>query len=376
VPASDCNRWNLACPNQVKTEPVPQTGGLREFRNGNELGHHLLRTGRCHHHRFAEVGLGVSRRMRQRHKHLALAQFPYPPSGGNLPQDNTFLRPVQPTETATLSLTGSFTAGGGIKPLYAIKEIGNFGAPERYRFYSWLPVFTSEVDINQSVSAGNEPTGYRTRVDPDSISVGGALWKVTPFKHGPFYDLTTHLQLFDFEFARTDPTSAYVGGFGTQAVTKPWQNQSGSVALTGDLYFGIEAGHNLDKPNVLDSVAVDLSHYNGIFRGVFGSDATFAVESADWTTVVFSLIGTYRVRIPTMDEPFVTDLHGNKEVGLSTKARNWVDITATYNPFHWKYFSFQAEYKYGEKPPVFSFVDHSVTVGINLSAIQPSLAKF
>ena len=55
--------------------------------------------------------------------------LPYPPSGGNLPQDNTFLRPVKPTETATLSLTGSFTAGGGIKPLYAIKEIGNIGAP-------------------------------------------------------------------------------------------------------------------------------------------------------------------------------------------------------------------------------------------------------
>jgi hypothetical protein len=31
----------------VKTEPVRQTGGLREFRNRNQLGHHLLQTGRC-----------------------------------------------------------------------------------------------------------------------------------------------------------------------------------------------------------------------------------------------------------------------------------------------------------------------------------------
>src|ERR1035438_8575463 len=47
VTASDGNRRNLACPNQVKTEPVRQTRGLREFRYGYQLGHHLLRTRRC-----------------------------------------------------------------------------------------------------------------------------------------------------------------------------------------------------------------------------------------------------------------------------------------------------------------------------------------
>lgn len=44
--ASDRYRWNLVCPHEVETEPIRQTGRLREFRNGNQLGHHLHRTGR------------------------------------------------------------------------------------------------------------------------------------------------------------------------------------------------------------------------------------------------------------------------------------------------------------------------------------------
>jgi hypothetical protein len=301
-------------------------------------------------------------------------QYPNPPN--TLPNDNRFLRPVKASETATLSLTGSFAAGGGSKPVYAIKEIGNFGAPEKYRFHTLLPLFTSEIDINQSVKAGSEPAGYRSRVDPDAISVGGALWRVKRWNHGPVFDFTSHLQLADFEFSRKDPASSYVGGFGSVVVMKPLQNKNGSVVLNTDIYLGLEAGHNLKKPTALDGVPVDLSHYSTILRGVPGADVNFSVESADWTTVVFSVGAVYRVRLPAFDEPFITDYHRQKAVGLNTKARNWVDVTATYNPFHWRYFSFQTEYKYGSLPPIFSLVDHSVTVGINLSAIQTSLAKF
>jgi hypothetical protein len=297
-------------------------------------------------------------------------------SGTKLPQGDKFFSPVAANQTATVSLTGSFSAGGGTKPIYAIKGVGNIAPTERYRVLTMLPVITSEIDINQSVKASNEPAGYRSRIDPDSISVGGALWKVTPYSHGPLFDLTMHLQLADFEFARTDPSSAYTGGFGVEPIDKPWQNKTGTVALNSNLYFGLEAGRNLKKPSTLDTVPVDLTHYGTILRGVTGADVNFAVQSSDLTTVVFYTGATYRVRLPAFDEPFVTNLHQTESVGLSTKARNWVDVTLGYNPFHWQYFSFTAEYKYGSLPPLFSLVDHSATIGITFSAIQSSLVKF
>jgi hypothetical protein len=43
----DRNGRNLARPNQVKTEPVRETSGLRELRNCNKPRHHFHRTGRC-----------------------------------------------------------------------------------------------------------------------------------------------------------------------------------------------------------------------------------------------------------------------------------------------------------------------------------------
>lgn len=304
---------------------------------------------------------------------LALA---YLPAGTTLAQDTSFFSPVAANQTATVSLTGSFTAGGGTKPIYAIKEVGNIAPFDRYRVMGMLPVVTSEVDINQSVKAGSEPAGYRSRIDPDSISVGVALWKVKPVQKGPLYDLTMHLQLADFEFARTDPSSAYTGGFGIEPIAVPWQKRDSTVALNSDLYFGIEAGRNLKKPTTLDGVAVDLSNYNTIVRGVTGADLNFAVASSDLTATIFSVGATYRVRLPAFDEPYVTDFHQTKAVGVSTKARNWVDVTFGYNPFKWQYFKLTAEYKYGSQPPVFSLVDHSATIGVTFSALQSSLVSF
>ena len=306
----------------------------------------------------------------------------YPPPGTTLPQQARFFSPVTASQPATVSVTGSFSAGGGTKPIYAIKELGNIAPVERYRLFanhpsiSSLPILTSEVDINQSVNASGEPAGYRSRIDPDSISVGAALWKVKPYSHGPLYDLTLHLQLADFEFARTDPASAYTGGFGLEPINKPWQNSTGTIALNSDLYLGIEAGRNLTRPKTLDGIAVDLSRYDTILRGVTGADLNFAIQSEDLSAVVFSAAATYRVRLPAFDEPFVTEFHQTKSVGLSTKPRNWVDLSLGYNPFHWQYFSFTAEYKYGSQPPIFSLVDHSATIGITFSASQSSLVKF
>ena len=116
--------------------------------------------------------------------------------------------------------------------------------------------------------------------------------------------------------------------------------------------------------------AVDLSRYNAIFRAVVGSDAVFALASADRSADAFSISGTYRVRLPAFDEPFVETLHQATSVSLTTKPRNWVQANVNYAPWRFKFLSLNAKYEYGELPPLSTLVNHQFTVGSTLQAVK------
>ena len=107
-----------------------------------------------------------------------------------------------------------------------------------------------------------------------------------------------------------------------------------------------------------------------LFRSVIGSDAVFAVASADRSADVFSISGSYRVRLPAFDEPFVETLHQATTVSLTTKPRNWVQANVNYAPWRFKYLSLNAKYEYGELPPLFMLVNHQITLGFTLKAVQ------
>jgi hypothetical protein len=132
----------------------------------------------------------------------------------------------------------------------------------------------------------------------------------------------------------------------------------------------MEAGRNLYRPKMVETIPVDLSRYSGIVRGYAGADAKFGIISGDRTADVFSITGTYRVRIPAMDEPFLETLHNVTSFDMTTKSRHWIESDIAYSPQGWKYFSLTATYQYGVLPPFFELVDHKFTFGIRLQAMQ------
>ena len=80
------------------------------------------------------------------------------------------------------------------------------------------------------------------------------------------------------------------------------------------------------------------------------------------------------MRLPAFDEPFIKTTDSVTTVSLTTKPRHWVELDLSYSPFAFKYIAFTAQYQYGDLPPVFTLVDHKVSVGLTLKAAQSSKA--
>jgi hypothetical protein len=295
--------------------------------------------------------------------------FSYAPAKSN--SAKSFFSPVGSTDQPDVLLSGTFLAGGNTKPIYTLHQQAGLYAPPPWNLLGFAPGLTSSVWINQNA----QPPNNRTRLDPDSIQAGLSLWRVSAIQKGILYGATTQVNLLNGEFARSDPSSNITAGFLTSLVLKRKRLSDSGFAT---LYpaFGLEGGHNLNHPNQLQGAPVDLSRYGPIFRGVFGADSTIGIASPDRTANVFAITGSYRLRLPAMDEPFVQTRHEQTTAYLTTKARSWVEVSITYAPWKWKYLALNAKYEYGSLPPIFSLVDHQVSAGLLLQAKQrkkPSL---
>lgn len=280
-----------------------------------------------------------------------------------------FCAPAQGSP-ADVSLSGSFLAGGGTKPIYSFELKGGlYKRDEAPHLLGFHPGVTSTVEVNQYA----QPPNNRTTIDPDSITAALAFQRLKPLSKRPagLYGLQFDEALPSGEFCRTDPSSNIIFRssllFGLRSISSPKH-----PSLYGTIYpvIALEAGKNLNKPATIAGSPVDLSRYNGILRGVLGTDAVFAVASEDRASDVFSVSGTYRVRLPAFDEPYVETLHQVTTVSMTTKARNWIEANVSYAPWRFKYLSLTAKYEYGELPPLFTLVDHQFTIGFTLQAVQ------
>lgn len=269
---------------------------------------------------------------------------------------------------ADVSVSGSFLAGGGTRPIYSLELKGGlYKSDEARGLLGFHPGVTAMVEINQDAQPPDTSSG------PDSIMAAIAFQKLKAFRKSNFglYGLQFDEALPSGEFSGTDPSSNIIFrssmllGFSSISSAR-------HPSLYGTVYpvFALEAGKNLSKPSTIAMTAVDLSQYNAIFRGVFGSDVVFAVASADRSADVFSVSGSYRLRLPAFDEPFVKTFHQVTTVSLNTKPRNWIQANVNYAPWKFKYLSLNAKYEYGELPPLFVLVDHQFTIGFTLQAVQ------
>ncbi len=289
----------------------------------------------------------------------------------NKPPDAVpYLCPTPSGGSPDLSFSGTFTSAGGSKPLYQFELLGGLYAHKDLgdALARFRPGFTTKTEINQNSSTPNS----RTTFDPDSVTAGFAFQRLRYFRNAPFdlYGIQFDETLPGGEFTRKDPTSNIVVSSSAQFILRPF-SQRGSL-LYGTLYplIGVEVGHNLNKPRMMDSVAVDLSNYNAIVRGVGGANATFARKSKDYKSDVWSVTASYLVRLPATNEPLVKTIHEVTTVQLTDRARHWIEVDSNISPWSFKYLAITAKYQYGELPPAFKFVNNSFSIGLTLKAIQ------
>lgn len=252
-----------------------------------------------------------------------------------------------------MSFSSAFTAAGSSKSLYQFELLGGLYAHQDLgkTLLRFRPGFATKTEINQNCST---PTG-RTTFDPDSITAGLAFQRL---KYLPNHQLDLSGTQYDEtlpggEFTRKDPTSNIVVSSTTQFILRPFTKR-GSL-LYGTLYplVGIEAGHKLNKPAMIDGAAVNLSNYNAILRGVGGANASFARKSKDHKSDIWSLTASYLVCIPAMDELLVKTIHEVTSAQLTSRARHWLEVDGNISPWSFKYLAVTAKYQYGDLPPAF-----------------------
>jgi hypothetical protein len=292
------------------------------------------------------------------------------------PGKPAFLCPPTDGAPPDISISGTFIAGGGTKPIYTFQLIGGLYAPNPVDWlWKFSPGVSAAVNINQNLS----PPNNRTTFDPDSIIAAFSLQKLVNIKRGNRLGLTGlefDESLPGGEFSRSDPSSNIIFASTMTYVFKPIRGEK-HPRYYGTVFpiMGIEAGKNLNKPQMIAKTPVDLSHYDAILRGYAGADVTFGIMSNDKTattpaTDAFTITGSYRVRLPAFDEPFVETMHQVTTVTETTKARNWFEGDINYAPWSFKYLTLTAKYQYGELPPLFNLVDHAFTLGITFQAVQ------
>ena len=301
-----------------------------------------------------------------------------PPANKNCDNANPEMRPnycpVSGAVPPDVSVSGNFLAAGGTKPIYQLEVLANVYRPKPVeQLWNFNPGINLAVEINQNT----KPPNNRTRFDPDSILVSAAFRRIQHIGKGLLYGIEFDEALPGAEFSRSDPSSNLIFKSNAMFVLKPWQPTD---RVYGTLYpvIGIEGGKNLNRPGMLAMTAIDLTHYDAITRGLLGAEATLGLSSADSKTDDITLTGSYRVRLPVFDEPFIRTEHEITSVMLTTRARHWVEVDLNITPAKFKFLAFTVKYQYGELPPVFNMVDNKLTIGLTFKAVQsnkPTIAS-
>ena len=276
-----------------------------------------------------------------------------------------------------MSLTASYLAAGGTKPIYnlSLKGALQFSGD----VLSFNPAISTDIEINQNL----KPPVNSTTFDPDSITAGLTFTRVVAARYAEpnqnqqpaqdhlFLGAKLMFALPDFEFSTSDPSSNFIFNPAATFVLNSWQPpKHPSLYATLYPFMALEIGENISKPASIEKVPVNLANYSAIMRGVLGADAKLAITATDHKSDTFSLTGSYRVRLPAFDEPEVRTLHRVTTVDLTTKARHWFEGDINYAPWSFKYLAITGKYQYGELPPLFKLVDHCFTLGLTLQASQ------
>jgi hypothetical protein len=295
------------------------------------------------------------------------------------------LQQAKSRDAADLYVSGTYIAGVGTKPIWAIDaKAGYSDAPEKVPVLNWFfksspPNLRFGIYGELTTNPDTQPPVDRTQVDPDSIVGYTTLFQTVRLAHNPFfYGLKWEAQPVGGEFSRKYPSSNLISGGRVRLVRVLASEKRWGADLIPSL--GFEGGKSLNSPGILFMRPVDLHGYHAIARLRTGADANLywyrRVPTPD-DTYAFTLNGSWVARVPFTAEPFTTtaylpDLQDatkitrQQVVEVRKNTRHYVHVSAAWNVT--KLFGLQAEYKYGALPPLFELVQHQVSIGLLFKA--------
>jgi hypothetical protein len=251
--------------------------------------------------------------------------------------------PAKGSADADIYLSGSVTAAEGAKPAYAVvAKLGYlFGLGTDGRLGSLGP--SSDFALNQNASANS-----------NHIKAAAAYEKFFPMASSAGWMF--HSNFIGGEFDQKGTTKNLVSDLSMRLVL-PSVHLDTHTFVTMDFLFGYEGGKNYQAPQ-----GVVLGSFDRKLLGATGYYLLLHPGPFDRIT----LTGEYRVRLPSIAEPFVPSSNATTIFTLKPRHHAAVDLNVMLS----KAIGITAQYRWGSLPPLFQFVNHSVVVGLVLQLKQ------
>ncbi|MBI5281228.1 MAG: hypothetical protein HY858_06045 [Candidatus Solibacter usitatus] len=261
---------------------------------------------------------------------------------------------------ADIDITAGWQVGENVKPLYfwSVKAgcPSPLGAGAKYGKLG--PTFSAEASQQQNA-------------DPDSMKAAIAYRKDLPI--GNRRDgWQFNADLLSYEFERKIAKEPVLSDAGRPVLRKyidknsnltwtsnakyvnPWKRMNWTLGLAG-----FESGRAVSR--TVKSTSSDREE-QGVARLLFDLDLQKPLFRQG--RPVLELHGYHSLRLPFRQEPFQRVGENGGEMYLTNKPRHWTLIEASWLITKGAKIGFQ--YKRGSLPPSFEFVDHQLTVGLNL----------
>ncbi|MGI4829112.1 MAG: hypothetical protein ACRYFU_13100 [Janthinobacterium lividum] len=280
-------------------------------------------------------------------------------SGWQLPS----FRFTEDKRNPNLDVTGSLQTAVGATPLY-----------------SWTVLARYPIEHNGRVSIfrfGPQFTGIasqQTNGDPDSLnaSAAGELDFPLVCLAGRFVPINLLFNPINYEFERKAKQEAILSsGLPT---LHAYQRKNTNLIASGQVqiveaFLPVNVNLNLGTEigTAISRSAVNLTSQTGYsdspLRAVAAADVYFNLPTVARYPLL-AVDGHYTVRALFHPEPFQQDGVNDGNQFYSTKARHFiaVNMARTLVPGA----SLTVQYRFGSLPPTFSFVDHQVTLGIEI----------
>lgn len=273
------------------------------------------------------------------------------------PKTKSVIAACEKKDDCDVYISGAVSSAVGASPNYLIDSKATY---QLLSFHNG----GSTLSLTGDVSTANQPTA-----DPDSFH-----WAI-PYQRVDQFAIE-NWSVIGMEFDKTGNAINLVSAPGvthnliSHRFLRKSAGQVSDATIRASIGFDISGGLEFGD-NLRNQFAVTNKSGRGegfFLRGV-PSASVYLVILKTLGLDKLSLSSSYTARIPTTDELFLETLHQKTPVPiLTSKTRHYLEDNLQF--MITKYFGINIQHKYGSLPPAFSFVDHTVSVGLVLGFKQ------